>query len=442
MESASIGRAVARLAGPAIAQQLLHTAVFLADRSMLGHHDAASLASMQISGPVVWSTYSVLGAFAVGSVALIGRLVGAGDRDGAGAALRGSMALAVGLGLLAALAGAATIRPIVGLFAEAGPAASREASGYLEVAFGAMPLILLAYTLAMCLQAAGDTRTPFLVAAVGNALNVAINATLIFGAGDLPALGARGAAIGSACAMGWESLVLLLLLGRRRGPISWRGRGGEWAAVVRMLRVASAALGERALQHVGFLGFVAMIGALGATAMAANQALVSIESIVFLSADGFGIAAAAVTAQRLGARRPEEAHSAIKAAVAMAVATLAVYGLIFLAIPAPLLAAFTDDAAIVAAGVPCLYVAAAAAPFMGAAIVLSEALRGAGYTRGVLLVTFAAGLVVRLAATWLFAFGLELGLLGVWLGSTTDWVVRAALLAALLRLGRWRDAVV
>ena len=40
---------VARLAAPAIAQQLLYTLVFLVDRAMLGHHGAASLASMQIS---------------------------------------------------------------------------------------------------------------------------------------------------------------------------------------------------------------------------------------------------------------------------------------------------------------------------------------------------------------------------------------------------------
>lgn len=442
MQSASIVRAVARLAAPAIAQQLLHTGVFLADRSMLGHHGAASLASMQISGPLVWSTYSVLGAFSVGSVALIGRLTGAGDREGAAAALRGSVALALGLGLTAALVGSQLTGPLLDLFPEAGAGPRAQARAYLAIAFPAMPLILLAYTLAMCLQAAGDTRTPFLVAAVGNVLNVAVNGALIFGLGPLPELGAQGAAIGSAAAMAWESVVLWVLLSDRRRPLSWRGQGGERAAIARMLRVASAALGERAVQHAGFLGFVAMIGALGATAMAANQALVSIESIVFLSAEGFGIAAAAITAQHLGAGRPVDASVAVQASVAMTALTLGGYGLVFLGVPEPLLRAFTDEPSIVTAAVPCLAVAAACAPFMGTAIVLSEALRGAGDTRAVLLVTFSAGFVVRLAASWLLAFGLDLGLVGVWLGSTADWLVRAALLAGRFRRGRWRRAVV
>ena len=40
---------------------------------------------------------------------------------------------------------------------------------------------------------------------------------------------------------------------------------------------------------------------------------------------------------------------------------------------------------------------------------------------------------VRLTATWLFAIALSFGLAGVWMGSTTDWLVRASVLALLFR---------
>ena len=115
-----------------------------------------------------------------------------------------------------------------------------------------------------------------------------------------------------------------------------------------------------------------------------------------------------------------------------------VMGLVFLLVPEWLLGVFSDDRAIVAAGVPCLAVAAVAAPIMGGAVVLSQALRGAGDTRTALGATFLGGLVVRLSATWGFAFGLELGLVGVWLGSTLDWAVRLVLLGVAFRRGRWR----
>ncbi|MEM9069251.1 MAG: MATE family efflux transporter [Myxococcota bacterium] len=434
--------AVAKLAAPAIAQQLLHTCVFLVDRGMLGHYSADSLASMQISGPIVWSTFSVLSAFSVGSIALVGRLIGGEDRAGASAALRASLALALGLGLVATALGLGLLGPILGAFPEAGPNALEEASAYLVVSFVAMPLMLIATTAAVCLQAAGDTRTPFVVAGLGNALNVGVNYVLIFGSGDIPAMGAKGAAIGSAAAMGWQALALFIILGRRRGALSWRGRGGEALALRRMLRVATASLGERLVQHTGFLGFVAMIGALGTMAMAANQALISIESIVFMSGEGFGIAAATIAAQRLGAGKPADAARGVRAAVAMTIVMLAFYGLVFLVIPEVLLSAFSNDANIIALGVPCMYIAAASAPFMGVGIVLSEALRGAGATREALVVTFVGGLVVRLGATWGFAFALDMGLLGVWLGSTADWIIRAALLTVVFRRGRWQQVSV
>ena len=441
-------RQVARLAAPAIAQQLLHTLVFLVDRALLGHHDAASLASMQISGPVVWSSSTILAAFTVGVVAVVGRRIGAGDRAGAGDALRASLGFALGVGALALVLGLLGRGPLLGLFPAAGPAVWAEADAYLTVAFAAMPALLLSLTLAMAVQAAGDTRTPFLVAAVGNVLNVGLSYVLIYGAFGLPSLGARGAALGSAAAFAWQAGALLVFTGGRRAPVSWRAqarstraerRARHGEALRRVLRVAGPSLAERLIQQTGFMAFVTMIGALGATAMGANQALIGIESIVFLSADGLGIATAAVVSQRLGARERGEATAAMRGGLGLAAGALAVVGVFFALVPRLLLRPFTGEAELLDLAVPCLYVAAVAAPIMGVAVVASVALRGAGATRSVLAVTFAGGLLVRLGATYLGAFTLDLGLFGVWLGSTADWAVRAVLLMVLVRRGRWRD---
>ena len=432
-------RAVLRLAGPAIAQSLLHTLVFLVNRAMLGRHADASLASMQISGPIVWTSVAVLGAPVVGAVALVGRAVGAGDRALASAAARASLGLGVAVGLVAGAVGLLAMPLVLSLFPVAGADVQGAASGYLGVFLPTLPLFLVSFTAAGILAASGDTRTPFAVAAGGNVVNVVLNWVLIFGHLGSPAFGTRGAAIASAAAMAFQSLCFLLLLLRPHARLTLRGGGDARLALSRMLRVSLPALGERIVQQLGFLGFVAMIGALGATAMAANQALVSIEAVCFLSADGFGIAAAAIVAQRLGARRPDEAAFGARVATALAVSTLGAFAISFLVVPELLIGAFTDDGAIVALAAPCMIVAAAAQPFMAIGVVLGEALRGAGATRAAFGVTIAGGLVVRLAATWGFAFAADLGLPGVWLGSTADWIVRAGIAAWVVRRGGWRD---
>ncbi len=439
LSRSEIRRLVRRLAWPAIAQQLLHTVAFLVDRGVLGHFDSDSLASMQMSGPLVWTSWLVLSAFSVGSIALIGRRVGAEDFEGAGSALRASGLGALGIGVIAATMGLLAIPLCLRLFGDVGPAARNEAVRYLEVSFLGMPAMLLSYTAAVGMQAAGDTRTPFVVSSVGVLLNVGLSIGLVFGLD----MGARGAAIGSVSAMVWQAAVLWALLARRRpGQLSWRGRGGERDAWRRVRTVAGPTVAERLLQQVGFLGFVAMIGALGERAMAANQTLISVEAIAFLSADGFGIAAAALAAQSLGAKKPDQAEAMIKSSLAHTLGLLGLFALAFLLVPEWLLLPFSNDPDVLALAVPCLAIAAVEAPVLGVAAVMAEALRGAGDTRAALRATFVGGLMVRLAATYVFAFVLDLGLRGVWMASTLDWTVRAVILWASFRRGGWKSAQV
>lgn len=110
----------------------------------------------------------------------------------------------------------------------------------------------------------------------------------------------------------------------------------------------------------------------------------------------------------------------------------------FLLVPSQLLSIFSQNQEIIEIGIPCLYVAAFAQPFMATSIVFDQALRGAGDTKTAFYVSLAGWFFVRLSATYLFAFVFDLGLLGVWLGSTCDWMVRCFTLMAIFFPGKWR----
>jgi putative MATE family efflux protein len=434
------------LAWPAITHMLLVTLVFLVNRVMLGRYSGTALASMQISGSLMWTVYQVFTAFSAGTLAVVARSVGAGDRRAAAAASRVSLVLAVALGLLVTVpvlwANGAFLRL---LFPRAGEAVIADANAYLAIVLPILPLSFAEAIAAASLQGAGDTRTPLYVAAAGNLVNVVLSALLIFGYWGLPEMGVRGAAIGAAAALGLEGVLLIAVLLSRGSPLPLRQRYRQHLgleALRRVLRVSGPAFAEKLIYHTGYLGYVAIIGLLGAVAMASNQALISIEAICFLSADGFGIAAAAVVAQKLGAGRPDEASRAGLLAAGMSVALLTACGLVFAAAPRLMMAAFSSDPEIVQTGARSLYIAAVAQPFMAFATVIGMALRGAGATRTVLAVTFVCSLLVRLGATWFFAVTLGLGLVGVWLGSTADWMVRTGLLGAAYLRGRWRHVKV
>ena len=437
---APLAREVWRLAWPAITHMLLVTLMFLVGRAMVGRYSATALASLQISGTLVWSTYSIFTAFSAGTLAVVARSVGAGDRPAAAQAARSSLLFAALLGVLVMvpirLANGSLLRL---LFPHASAAVLDDASAYLHIVVPCFPLAFVEAIAAATLQGAGNTRAPLYVATVGNIVNVVLSYLLIFGHCGFPELGIRGAAVGHAATMSIEGLLLVAVLLAKGSPLPIRARSaGDAAALRRVLRVAVPAFGEKALYHAGFLGFVAIIGLLGTEAMAANQALLSIEAIGFLSADGFGVAAAAVIAQKLGAHRPGDATRAGWLAAGMSVALATTIGVTLALAPRLLMKAFSTDPAVIDLGVKTLYIAAIAQPFMAYAMVKGMALRGAGATRTVLLSTFVGALVVRVAATYLFAITLGLGLFGVWLGSTVDWVVRSGLLGAAYARGRWR----
>jgi Na+-driven multidrug efflux pump len=122
----------------------------------------------------------------------------------------------------------------------------------------------------------------------------------------------------------------------------------------------------------------------------------------------------------------------------MAMALLTTLGLGFVVAPRLLVGAFSSDPAIVNLAARALLVTAIAQPFMAFATVTGMGLRGAGDTRTVLAVTVVAAVGVRLAATYFFAVSLGLGLVGVWMGSTADWVCRSVLLGGAYARGRWR----
>lgn len=428
------------LALPAIAQSLVSTLVFVVHRLVIGRYASDALAALQIASTLAWTMSAVFTALAPGTIAVVGRCVGAGDVPAARAAARGAIVLALAGGLFVCAVGTFGIRTVIDLlFPSAEPRIAALAHRYLLIVLLGQPALYVATLAASSLQGAGNTRLPMRAAITAQVTNAVLCVGLVFGVGPLPELGIAGAAWASVAAFALEALVLLQALLSRHGPLPLRGPTAPLgASLARVVRVSTPALAERIVYHVGMTAYFAILVRLGTDAMAANQALISIESISFLSADGFGIAAAAIVALRLGAGRPEEAELGARTATRLAILTLTAFGAVFALARYPMVAAFSEGETIRAMGAQALLVGALAQPFMAITVVKADALRGAGDTRTVLLVALGGAVIVRLAATLLFTEVLSLGLTGVWMGSGCDWLFRAAVLTWIFRRGGWK----
>jgi putative MATE family efflux protein len=420
--------AILLLAGPAIAGMLLQTGVLYADRVMLGHHSGGALAAMQIAGPLEWTLVSVTSSFSVGTLALVGRAVGARDHDAARRHTTMAMAVALVLGVFVAAVAYAVVLPTLHLLFPHADAARALAREYLEAALIAAPFYCVGVAGFAALSASGDTMTPLKIGVAVNIVHIAINFALI------PRWGARGAGISTAFSFAVEAILTLAALSKQLRPL----RKPLRADGVSLYRLSLPATYERVIYHVAYMAFVWMIARLGDDAMASNQALIAIEAISFMTVEGFATACGALVAQELGAGRPDHAARVGWWSSGLAVITLSTFGVGFIALRNVLPALVTPRLDLQQEAARALVVAAVAQPFMAVGVVLGQGVRGAGATRLALLVSIVGGFGVRLLATWI-ATSRGLGVTGVWIGSTCDWIARTVLLVLIWRSAVWRS---
>lgn len=431
---------VLRLASYAILTSFLQTFVFVVDRALLGHHSSAALGQMQLSGTVEWSAFAIFSGFFAATFARIGRHTGARDRVRAVTATRISVIFGLAFGLALSLLTPVVLSLLPRLAPSASPVLIAGARDYLGMTLLASPFVFVGTAGVSALQAGGDTRTPLLIGLLTNSVHIALNWVLVLGGFGVPALGSRGAGIGTAITFVFETALVVAALLRvsekaslRLGPASAAGSEGVprtlWRSEARELfAIGVPAVAEKVVYQTGFLAFVAIIAAMGDRVMEANQVLIGLESICFLSADGFAVATAALVAQKIGARQEAMVRTVTRSAMLASVAWLTGIGVVFFLLRGWLVAIFSKDPDTVAEGVRTMWVFLLAQPFMGAAQVLAAALRGGGRTGTVFGVSALGAIIVRLSCTYAFAFPLRLGLPGVWLGSTADWAARTALL--------------
>ena len=463
--ASSTSGSVLRIALPALAENVLATLVGLTDLFLAGRISADATAAVALVSMLGWLVGTLFSMVGVGALALVSRSAGAGDwsavRLASGQAIRlaGLWGGVVGVGL-----GAATPAIPLALRLEAGSFdLARQLIAVQAVGF--VFLAVLSVT-ASCLKATGDARTPLWVMLWVNAVNIAASVFLCFGFGGLgldlrplglvwAGLGAHGIAAGTLLA--WTVGAVMMVRASYRGArCGAKGVGAELgrralepglggplhrATCVRILRVGVPACVDSLLSWIAQLCFMGMItriaGHDGTVLYAAHMLAVRIESLSYLPATAFAVAAAALVGQRLGARRPSQARRLGWVAAGLASGIGLVMGLLYFLFPQSLLGLFTSDPGVLHLGTAPLQIVAFAQVHLVVAIVLSGALRGAGYTRPPVVITLICMYAIRLPLAWILIFEAELGLVGAWMAMLADLLVRGLLVAERFLRGRW-----
>ena len=410
-------REIVRLAVPAFLALVAEPMFLLTDAAIIGHLGTAPLAGLGIAAVILQTVVGLCVFLAYGTTAGVARLLGAGDRRGALAQGIDGVWLAVLIGSVVTVLGILLTEPLVHAFG-AGSGVAGPATTYLRIAFlGTTPLLVMLATTGI-LRGLQDTRTPLVVAVVGNVLNALLNLLLVYGAGPVDGHGIAGSAWGSVLAQVASAGALLTVVvraARREGaslaPDLPGIRSAAHAAVPLVIRTLTLRAALLVTTYAVASG--AVVGSDQAVDLAAHQLALTIWTFLAFSLDAIAIAAQAITGRYLGAGDVQGTREVTARMVRWGLVSGVVTGAL-LAVASPLLGPlFTGDAAVHEALVPVLLVAALGQPVAGIVFVLDGVLIGAG--DGAYLARGGLVTLVAYAPLALVTAALGGGLLGVWI---------------------------
>jgi len=426
-----IRRKIFNLAWPLIIQNFLYTLMYFVDTLMVGSLGAVVLAATGITGPVMWFLSAILMSIGIGTVAMVARSVG--EKNVLKARTYAATAYLLGIigGLIITVIGVVFSEQIAELFTKDQRVVS-ETAGYMRIVFCSFVFNYISMIGSSILRSAGDTRTPMKITVFTNILNIIGNYIFIFGKLGMPALGLQGAGLSTAICKVVEGYLISAHIFSERSVLRLYPENFKminYESIRQLLRVSLPAAFEPFVVQSGMLVFTRIVTSLGTIAMASHRVAVAIESLSFNPGIAFSMACATLVGQKLGEKSERGVRQIVKQSLIIAVAIMSCFGIIFFIFPSFLARMFTDNKSIISNTTICLMIGAFEQPFLGAAMVFRGAFQGAGETKTPVYIGAVSVWGPRLILSYLLSIKFELGLAGIWIATTVDWMCRTILYA-------------
>ena len=187
---------VFNLAWPVIGENFLQTMLGIVDTLLVAKLGTAAIAGVGSALQIMFFVIAVLSAISVGSSVLVAQAVGANNYRRASVLARQSLLWSVVISIPLAAVGLFAAKPIIGIFGMEAEVTTIGAD-YLRVVMGTVVVLTLMLLSSAVLRGAGDSRTPMLITAIANVINVVLAYGLIFGKWGLPEMGVVGSAWGT-----------------------------------------------------------------------------------------------------------------------------------------------------------------------------------------------------------------------------------------------------
>ncbi|USZ66773.1 MATE family efflux transporter [Halorussus salilacus] len=441
------------LAVPVMVTGGMRTLLRVADFFMVGRAlGDEAVAALELGFQYFFIPFGLSLGLTSGTISVVSRFEGAGERASANFAVKQSLWLALAMAIPITAATWVYAEPMIAFLTD-DPRTIELGAVYLRIIMLSVSFRFWSMIAARALAGVGDTRTPMYIRLLTLPTNIGLNAVLIFGFGPFPELGVAGAAWGTAVANTLAAVLFTgaLLSGRYAIRLPLGGKQWDWSIAAEIVRVGLPLAGTRLARTFGRFPFLLVLTTLGTPVVAAYAIGRRVMLLALMPAWGYSTASSTLVGQSIGAGNDEAADEYGWQTLRIALATQLCIAAVLVAAARPLAVSFgTEHVGLTVEFIRVFGIGVAA---FSVSRTMRGGLRGAGDTRWpfygtvagsylfklpVAFLAVAPGAVLFSVGGWNFAPGLGLGLLAVYVAIVGDMYIRAVVNVFRFWTGEWK----
>jgi len=314
-------REMFQIATPIALQQLINASLNMIDVIMVGQLGEASIAALGLSNQVFFVFILLLFGTTSGMAIFTAQFWGKKELKPIRQVLGMSILTTSAVALLFTLAATLLPQAVLGFYTN-DPEVIEIGARYLRIVGLTYIPVAIATSYIAILRSVQIIRLTVIAAAAALIFKTILGYMLIFGHAGLPALGVRGAAIGTASGWVLELVLLLVLVYAQKTPIAANPLtyfSFDRPFFGRVLETAVPAVANEFFWSIGITTYNAIYAHIGTEAIAAININATIEELGFVVFMGLGSACAVMVGNRIGAGKRDEAYETVRRVVIISV---------------------------------------------------------------------------------------------------------------------------
>ncbi|MBC7876769.1 MAG: MATE family efflux transporter [Anaerolineales bacterium] len=433
-------RELLTIAIPISFQQLINASLNMIDVIMVGQLGETAIAALGLSNQVFFVLILILFGATSGMAIFTAQFWGKQEIEPIRKVLGMSLIVAVGIALIFTLAATLMPETVLGFYTNDIEVINLGSSYLRIVGFTYIPVAIATSYIAV-LRSIQLIRLTVIATVSALIFKTILGYCLIFGIAGLPALGVRGAAIGTASGWTLELILLLILIYTHKTPLAASPLtffSFDKAFFGRVIKTVWPAVANELFWSFGITTYYAIYAHIGTDSIAAVNINATIEELGFVVFMGLGNACAVMVGNRIGAKKKDEAYEIVRRVIILGVSFAVIVGVIIISVR-DLVVARYDLSASGENNVRMLMLMMACtlwirmfnfSTFIGA-------LRAGGDTRFALLMEICSIWLIGVPAAYIAAFVFHLPVYYVYLAVSIEEVAKAFVSAWRFKSKKW-----